>query len=322
MSKPTDTNPHDHFIRELLANPEQGSAYLATVLPPPIVQAYDLTKLRRIPGEFVTSRFKERRADMLLHVPRRGEPPDSDDPGLLLYLLFEHLSGPDHTLPLRMLDYQVAGWYDIVKALGGDPRHRKLRLPPVVPIVLYQGDATWTVAPDMQSVFGLETMPPDLRETLAPYVVSQRYVLQDLGHTPDDDIKGRGALRVALLSMKHIRSPDLIDALRTMLDDMAWVLNEGSPGDLHALEMVVSYVIMASEHVDEQQVLDVMEPLGERAKEVAMTAGERLILRGREEGERKARLELARKMLGEGLSLEQVVRVTDLSLEQVRKLVS
>ncbi len=81
---------------------------------------------------------------------------------------------------------------------------------------------------------------------------------------------------------------------------------------------------MASEHVNEQQVIDVMEPLGERAKEVVMTAGERLIQQGwqqgRQEGERDARLEVARKMLREGLSLEQVARVTDLTLDQLRKL--
>ena len=327
MSDPTDTNPHDHLIRELLSNPEQGAAYLASVLPPPIADAYDLSRLRRVPSDFVTSRFKERRADMLLHVPRRGEPADSDDPGLYLYLLFEHLSGIDQTLPLRVLEYEVASWYDIVKSQGGDPRHRRLRLPPILPLVLYHGEATWTVPADMQSVFGLDTLPAVVREALEPYVVSQRYVLQDLGHTPDEEITGRRSVRIALVVMKHVRSSgDPLEALRSVVDDVGWVLNEGGTSDLHGLEMVVYYLMITSDRVDEQQILDVMQPLGERAKEVVMTAGERLIEKGRQEGrqegERDARLKLARKMLARGLSAAEVAEIAELSQQDIEKLSS
>ena len=48
-------------------------------------------------------------------------------------------------------------------------------------------------------------------------------------------------------------------------------------------------------------------------------AEEKGLKAGMEQGERNARLEDARRMLDEGLSLEQTARITQLSLEDVQK---
>ena len=52
------------------------------------------------------------------------------------------------------------------------------------------------------------------------------------------------------------------------------------------------------------------------AEEKGLKAG---LEQGLEQGERNARLDAARRMLDEGLSLEQTARITQLSLEDVQK---
>jgi len=56
------------------------------------------------------------------------------------------------------------------------------------------------------------------------------------------------------------------------------------------------------------------------AEEKGLKTGlEQGLQQGLEQGERNARLEDARRMLDEGLSLEQTARITQLSLEDVQK---
>lgn len=47
---------------------------------------------------------------------------------------------------------------------------------------------------------------------------------------------------------------------------------------------------------------------------------EEALLKGRREGRRQGRLEVARALKAEGLSLEQISRATKLSVEQIKKL--
>lgn len=58
-------------------------------------------------------------------------------------------------------------------------------------------------------------------------------------------------------------------------------------------------------------------------EDLAMTTAEMLEKKGREEGReegiKEAKLENARKMLLEGDSLEKVIRITDLTAEELKK---
>ena len=334
--------PHDRLIRDLLSDPARAADYLASVLPEAISKAYDFSKLRQVPTNFVTPLFREKRADMLLHVPRRGQSA-GQDPGLLLYVLFEHLSTPDGLTPLRLMSYEVVIWESWIRDLPASLKGGPVKLPPIVPVVLYQGSAAWRVPRELASMMNLDGLDNATREALMPYLAQQRYVLQDLGRTPDDDIGAHGAVRVALVVMKHVKSPELIEVLRSLTEELRQEL-VGDTSDLRDLRMILRYILMASEHVSAQQLVDVVEPLGEQVKEIAMTEGERLIAvgfergiesglkqgieqgleqgiaRGVVEGRQEERRRLARKMLESGLDAHQVASLSGLSVEQVRHL--
>ena len=54
---------------------------------------------------------------------------------LLLYVLFEHQSKPDRWMRFRLLQYCCRIWADALRADEQRPE-----LPPIVPVVFYQGE--------------------------------------------------------------------------------------------------------------------------------------------------------------------------------------
>jgi len=78
---------------------------------------------------------------------------------LLFYLLLEVQSKVDFLMPYRLLLYQVEIWCYLMKdqeKTKGKPK--TFRLPPIVPIVLYNGKRRWTVSRQFRQLLANETM--------------------------------------------------------------------------------------------------------------------------------------------------------------------
>jgi hypothetical protein len=59
---------------------------------------------------------------------------------LWLYLLIEHQSEPDYLMPLRLADYELRIFKQQVREWEKThPKREKVRLQPVLPVVLYMG---------------------------------------------------------------------------------------------------------------------------------------------------------------------------------------
>jgi len=95
------------------------------------------------------------------------------------------------------------------------------KLPPVVPIVLYNGRGHWTAPQTVESV--IETMP----SSLASYCPRLRYVLLDEGRYTERELAPLRNLVAALCRLENSREPEdvqrvlgvLIDWLRAPADD-------------------------------------------------------------------------------------------------------
>ena len=84
------------------------------------------------------------------------------------------------------------------------------RLPVVLPIVLYNGEAPW------QSVLEVSELIQPVDKALAPYRPSQRYCVLDERHVGEDDLPSRNLVTTVAL-LERIRSPwDLIRVARML----------------------------------------------------------------------------------------------------------
>ena len=169
--------PHDAAYKLLFSYPDMVRDLLAGFVPREWGEQLDLSTLERWPAGQVSDDLRRRHQDRVWRVRFR-------DRWLYVLVLLEFQSAVDRTMAVRVLAYTALLYQDLLRASSGP-------LPPVLPIVIYDGSERWTAAKD---VAGLSATPG---EHLAPYQPSQRYFLLDVHGYTDSLPEGRN--RVAEL---------------------------------------------------------------------------------------------------------------------------
>ncbi len=132
--------------------------------------------------------------------------------GLSLYLLIEFQSTVDRYMALRMMVYQGLLYQDLVRKgdISSDGR-----LPPILPIVLYNGQRKWTAVED---VYDLIVTVPSLVEQFKPRV---RYLLVDEQSYPDGELASKRNLVAALFRLEQnpLTMGEVLESLQVWLRD-------------------------------------------------------------------------------------------------------
>jgi len=182
-------------------------------------------------------------------------------------------------MPLRLLRYMIRIWDRWLK----DHLDAKA-IPVIVPVVLAHADGGWRAPVSMHELYAL---PDDLMSSVASCVPQFRFVLDDLSERSDEELMTRTSQALgimALLLMRHVRDEE--DPSGRFLEWNAlsravW----GAPDGRAALGMLVRYLVVANKRTKIQNLVNVLVPLlGEGAREVIMTEGQRLIEQGRVQG--------------------------------------
>ena len=163
--------------------------------------ALDFDTLAPLPAGFVSEDLQRRRGDLVWRIRFR------DERWLYLVLLLEFQAGVDRTMAVRMLAY-TALLYQRVIADGG--LHEHGGLPPVLPVVLYNGRRRWTAAMEMTELIAAGD------GVLAPYQPSQRYYLLDGVRVPDADLPSDNLVSALVRLEKARDAPGLGEALRAL----------------------------------------------------------------------------------------------------------
>src|SRR2546430_5701114 len=171
----------------------------------------DWSTLERVSDSQISDDLRSRRDDLVWRV-RWG--PD----WLYLYLLLEFQSTVDPYMAVRVLVYIGLLYQALIRA-GQLPPSGKL--PPVVPIVLYNGRGRWTAPLSVEGV--IEPLP----RSLVPHGPRLRYVLLDEGQYTERQLAPLRNLVAALCRLENSREPQdvqrvlgvLIDWLRAPEDD-------------------------------------------------------------------------------------------------------
>ena len=187
-------HPHDALIRRVLSGHLNAAAALfRSRMSVALAASIDWTTLALVPSSFVKRNLKQTHSDLLFSVRRNGKP-------ILIYLLFEHQSTVDSSMPLRLLGYMLEIWL----------AHRQLNptgpLPPVIPIVLNQGPGEWTVSTQFADMFRDlgEQANSDLDELL-PFLPHFRHGLVDLSISDPREEMQDVTLKTTLYLMQQAR---------------------------------------------------------------------------------------------------------------------
>ena len=165
--------------------------------------ALDFSTLEKLPAEYVSDDLRRRHGDVVWRVRFR------DETWLYLLVMLEFQSTADPYMAVRILVYTGLLYQDLIRrgALGDGGQ-----LPPVLPVVLYNGRPRWTAPVEVGDLIA------PVEEALARYQPSQRYFLLDEGRWGEDDLPRRNLVS-ALVGLENSGSAESLSKLLAALSD-------------------------------------------------------------------------------------------------------
>ena len=206
------TPGNDPIYKRLYAFPEMVEDLLRSLFPAETLGAVDWASLNRLPTEYVRDDLRRRRGDAVWRVELHA----GDGRGDYLYILvlLEFQSTTDETMALRVLEYTAMLYRELLREDSATPG----RLPPVLPVVLYNGDSRWRAATDARELV-LDAGP-----NLAPYQLCQRHIVLDERHASADDMRLRKLTRAVVL-LEQSRTPQQLAQVAALVRD--WLGSSG-----------------------------------------------------------------------------------------------
>lgn len=228
-----------------------------------------------------------------------------------IFFLIEHQTKIDYTMPLRMLEYEIA---IIESAIDKRKLGRKDYLfPLVIPIVLYSGNKKWNVQQYME----------DVQEKLEGYEDTSlaRYNIVDVNDFNEEELlKEESFLSKALLIEKATYTAKLAIYLEKIVKEMNQKETIYTKDNKELLITVIHLVLRKKleNHQTENLIQELMKEDREMLAVLEMIDREnkRLIAKGK----KTEKLETARKMLKKGISKETIIEITELTEEEIRKI--
>lgn len=189
---------HDTGYKELFSYPELVQQLIEGFAPPELAQMMDFSTLQLHSGNYITPLFEEKLDDMVWSVDIRWQ---GQHQQVYLYLTLEFQSSINKTMPIRLMHY-VACFYDhLLKNKVTTPAQG---LPPVFPVVLYNGLKPWSARED---IFNMIT--PEPPTFLRPYQPHLRYYLIDEGAIADEELAQKNTALSGVFSIeKASASPE------------------------------------------------------------------------------------------------------------------
>ena len=307
-------NPHDKFFRTAMADPKVAQDFLKSWLPQDISEKVNFAKLVIEPRTFINDIRKETVVDVLFKT-------EIEEEQAYIYLLVEHQSTPDQMMPFRILKYIIKIIYNHIK-----PK-KATRIPLIYPMVIYNGKQKYSFSTDIK----------DLVE--APSELVEKYFLKpfqliDLCQIEDEKLKEHLWSGVMELALKHICTRDILPFLQYF----AGLMHKLSKGSgRRFIEVVLEYMFEAGEIDDRQAFYNIIEnQISKEAGGMIMTLAEQLrqegmqqgmqqgrqegMQQGRQEGVFKEKIEIAERMLKEGVEFVFIVKITGLSISELENM--
>ena len=166
----------------------------------------DLGSLTQLPASYVSHDLQQRHGDLVWRLRFK------DDRWLYVVLLLEFQSTIDQSMAIRMLTYTALLYQKLIA--DGVLRERSV-LPPVLPVVMYNGQQPWTAPVEVAELIACGAGP-----SLARYQPSQRYFLLDERHAGDADLPPDNLVS-ALIALETNREPSQLPELLETFDRSA-----------------------------------------------------------------------------------------------------
>jgi len=201
---------HDSGYKSLFSHPEMVEDLLRGFVREDWVRDLDFSTLEKVPGNYVAPNLMPRESDAVWRLRWKG------DHVLYVYLLMEFQSTVDSSMALRMMVYLGLLYQDLLKRGETTPSGK---LPPVLPLVLYNGYAPWGAAREISEL--IEEVPGGLER----YRPQLRYCLLDEMRMADSELESLRNLAAAVFRLE--KSFDIEPMERVLDAAIEWLREPG-----------------------------------------------------------------------------------------------
>ncbi len=213
---------HDRFVRVVMTRPEVAGVLLREQLPPAVVATLAEGPPELQEGTFVDEALQACQADALFKFATKagGE--------VFVYVLFEHKSYPDPWVSLQLLRYMVNIW-------ERDRREGRERLLPIVPLVLYHGEPSWTAPRRFSGLLEGEA-------AVLEAVLDFPFTVLDVGAGDEEQLSKVDEVRAVLRALKYGTRQAEREAVERALVTLLGELGAGSAAPSFLLEALLRYI--------------------------------------------------------------------------------
>ena len=175
----TNTKQKDNAARVIFENAELCSQFLREYSNIELLRNVRAEDIEDMTERFLPMFSEEREADVVkkIKLPEKGE--------LFILALIEHKSSVDYNVVMQMFHYMSYIWEEYERSMEAEKRGitktKDFKYPPIIPIVYYEDNATWTSALTLsERIF--------LSDVIHDYIPDYRYFLFPLQHHGNDEL--------------------------------------------------------------------------------------------------------------------------------------
>ena len=206
---------HDAAYKSLFSHPRMVADLLRGFAAREWSDDLDFETLEKLPADYVSDDLRRRHGDSVWRVRLQGR----GEAWLYLLVMLEFQSTTDRYMAVRILVYTGLLYQDLIRRGAFDPDGR---LPPVLPIVLYNGRDRWSAPVEVGDLIA------PVKEALARYQPSQRYFVLDEGRLKEDDLSGRNLVS----ALVKLETSGTAEALREVMEALSGWLGESGDEEL------------------------------------------------------------------------------------------
>ncbi|MDQ5911398.1 MAG: hypothetical protein QG599_3495 [Pseudomonadota bacterium] len=239
----------DPSYKTLFSAPEVVRDLILGFIPDEWLHSLDYHTLERVSGSYITDDLRDRADDIVWRVKVKEK-------WVYLYILIEFQSTVDAWMAVRVMTYVGLLYQDLIKQKQVLEEHQ---LPPVLPIVLYNGDGKWTAKTNIADLI------PKTPGLLAKYTPHLEYLLINENQY---DVAKLATMKNLVAAAIRFERPDSVESLMELID----VLNGWLAGKPELKQIFAIWIrAMVLQHSQNRLVLPKVHTL----KELKMTLAER-----------------------------------------------
>jgi predicted transposase/invertase (TIGR01784 family) len=270
-----DYAPHEGLFLKVFKDKENTKHFLQELLPQGILQHADLDSLYLENTSYLDDSLRKHFSDLVFSV-RMGEEEFSASK---VYLLFEHKSSPESLVGMQVIRYLALQWkemYDQGQIIGG-------KLPPIIPIVIYQGRGSWQARASFQD---LVEQPS---ESFKEFIPDFSFAFFNIGQVDERKVQENVVLKFYVSIIKALDSPELRDLLPRLTQGFYKSLDKRTA--LEYIEIFFKYLVKSTEVVTKEDYQKALDLLPEGGENIMNTLADQWRQQGREEGREELLLE-------------------------------